>query len=281
MFASAALCAIVLVMAARSGGPVRSQEAMPPPSPQIKAAPPTPIAIEKVELEGSNPWNPDWDVMIEKALPLELLSKDLGGAVRDLCPRFGTMTLANRRAFWAYFFQALAAAEAGLEPTADVRHDDPEVAQIDTVSHRIVRQEGLLQLTYMDSERYRCAFDWDRDKDLKEGDPAKTILEPRNNLMCGMRILENQLVTHRKPLLTESSYWSTLRPGNPSFLVFLKQMANVPAACSANIEQLKTEAQTAITGAEDRDSQSSEQPAADIAAESGSIAYAPALASIP
>jgi len=231
MFASAALCAIVLVMAARSGGPVRSQEAMPPPSPQIKAAPPTPIAIEKVELEGSNPWNPDWDVMIEKALPLELLSKDLGGAVRDLCPRFGTMTLANRRAFWAYFFQALAGAEAGLVPTANVRHMDPELQVRDDVTHRMVRQEGLLQLTYMDQERYGCDFDWEQDRYLAEHDPAKTILQPKNNLLCGVNIIRNQLIDQHKPLLSSTSYFATLQPGTISVKVFLKQMANVPAVC--------------------------------------------------
>jgi hypothetical protein len=239
------LCAVVLVTAARSGESARSKDMTdltPPPSPQIKASPKTPIAVKKEELEGSNPWDPSWDVMIEKALPREMLSKDRAGAVRDLCPRFGTMTLANRRAFWAYFFQALAAAEAGLKPTADVRHNDPEVAVMDTVSHRIVRQEGLLQLTYMDSRRYRCAFDWERDKNLPEHDPGKTILQPRNNLMCGLRILDNQLIAQHRPLLTDSSYWVTLRPSTISFEVFLKQMANVPAACGARMVQDKPSA---------------------------------------
>jgi hypothetical protein len=272
--ASAALCAMVLVTAARSGEPVQSRDVSPPPNPQIKAAPQTPIAIEKVELDGSNPWDPAWDIMIEKELPHELLSRDRAGAVRELCPRFGTMTLANRRAFWAYFFQALAAAEAGLKPTADVRHNDPEVAVMDTVSHRIVRQQGLLQLTYMDSARYRCAFDWSRDKNLKEGDPAKTILEPRNNLRCGIRILDNQLVTQRKPLLTESSYWETLRPGHAGFLVFLKQMVNVPAACSANIERMKAETRATLKAAEDQASREIQQPAAEVTDEGSSAADA-------
>ena len=225
----------MLLTAVRSGEPAQSQVAPAPPSPQIKAAPPTPIAVQKAQLEGSDPWRPAWDEMIEKALPRELLSKKRAGAVRDLCPRFGTMTLANRRAFWAYFFQALAASEAGLKPTADVRHDDPDVAVPDTVTHRTVRQEGLLQLTYMDSRRYRCNFDWARDKNLPADDPDKSILQPRNNLMCGIRILDNQLIAQHKPLLSESSYWVTLRPGHPSFAMFLKQMANVPAACGAEV----------------------------------------------
>ena len=141
------------------------------------------------------------------------------------------MSDVDKRAFWAYTFQALAGAEAGLKPTTDVRHTEPEVAVKDTVSKRTVHQEGLLQLTYMDSDRYGCDFDWDHDKALPEKDPSRTILSPRNNLLCGVKIMENQILTQKKPLLSASSYWVTLRPGRPSYLVFAKQMKNVPTVC--------------------------------------------------
>jgi hypothetical protein len=101
------------------------------------------------------------------------------------------------------------------------------------VTKRVARQEGLLQLAYMDSERYGCNFDWEKDKDLPAHDPAKTILQPENNLLCGIRILDNQLIAQHKPLLSKSSYWVTLRPGTYSFQVFFKQMANEPEACGA------------------------------------------------
>jgi hypothetical protein len=96
-----------------------------------------------------------------------------------------------------------------------------------------VRQEGLLQLTYMDAKRYGCDFNWEQDKRLAEKSPAKTILTPENNLLCGVKILENQMLTQRKPLLSPSSYWVTLRPATQSYLVFAKQMKNVPAVCRA------------------------------------------------
>jgi hypothetical protein len=95
----------------------------------------------------------------------------------------------------------------------------------------MVRSEGLLQLTFMDAQRYGCDFDWDKDKQLPEKDPARTILQPRNNLTCGVKIIENQLIAQLKPLLSRSGYWSTLRPGGPSYRVFAKQMENVPAVC--------------------------------------------------
>ena len=56
--------------------------------------------------------------------------------MRALCPRFRHMSRTSRRAFWACFFQTLAGGEAGLEPAADLKHDDPQVAVIDRVTHR-------------------------------------------------------------------------------------------------------------------------------------------------
>jgi hypothetical protein len=219
--------------------------------PETKPAPPTPIAVKKEELGDDNPWNPEWTKFIEKALPGDLLSPKREREIKSLCPGFKRMSEVDRRAFWAYFFQALAGAEAGLKPTAEVKHTDPEVAIVDPVTHRVARQEGLLQLKYDDSQRYGCDFDWDKDKELAEHDPAKTILQPKNNLEYGIRILENQLVAQRKPVLSKSSYWVTLRPGTMSFSVFTKQLANLPAACGASPYRKKSPAEAAPAAASD------------------------------
>ena len=101
----------------------------------------------------------------------------------------------------------------------------------DGVSGRAVRSEGLLQFTYEDQKRYGCDFDWDADKTLKADDPGKTILQPKNNLECGVKILDHQMIEQHKPLLSGTGYWSTLRPGTVSYRVFVKQMTNVPLAC--------------------------------------------------
>ena len=58
----------------------------------------------------------------------------------------------------------------------------------------------MLQLTYMDAERYGCDFNWQHDRTLPEKDPARTILQPENNLLCGVKIMENQMLRQRKPL---------------------------------------------------------------------------------
>jgi hypothetical protein len=238
----------------------------------VKAAPPTPIARKKAELGDADPWNPEWDKLIEQSLPPELLSNKRERAVKSLCPRFKFMHDADKRAFWAYFFQALAGAEAGLRPTANVRHTEPQVAVIDTVTHRIVRQEGLLQLTYMDGPRYGCAFDWDADKKLPEHDPAKTILQPKNNLLCGLRILDNQLLVQHKPLLSKSSYWVTLRPHTISFDLFIKQMANEPAACGRMRVRVRRGAKSPPPASEASNAAPSPKPAADGAANGAAAA---------
>jgi hypothetical protein len=193
--------------------------AAPQPPQEIKAAPATPIAEKKSDL-GEQTWNAEWDRIVEEALTPEMLSGRVARDVRPFCPRFNTMSDGDKRAYWAYFFQALAGAEAGLVPTTNVRHTEVEAPEKDTVTDRMVRSEGLLQLTYMDAQRYGCDFDWDKDKQLPEKDPARTILQPKNNLTCGVKILENQLIAQKKPLLSRSSYWSTLRPGGPSYRVF-------------------------------------------------------------
>jgi hypothetical protein len=239
---------LVLAGCGRQVAQQPAQPSSPPPKPALKQAPATPIAEKKEEL-GQPSWDPQWDVIVEKALSPEMLSPRVARGVRSYCPRFASMSEADKRVFWAYTFQALAGAEAGLKPTTNVRHTEPEVAVEDTVTKRTVRQEGLLQLTYMDATRYGCDFDWKQDKGLAEKSPAKTILTPRNNLLCGVKILENQMLTQRKPLLSASSYWVTLRPATPSYLVFAKQMKNVPAVCRATtppVEEAKAKRPSSI-----------------------------------
>jgi hypothetical protein len=226
------LGAAVVPMAENDIPGARAQELAPSPAePAFKLAPATPIAEKKAELGDERTWNSAWDLWIEAALPDDLLSPKVARAVKPFCPRFSALSEGDKRAFWAYFFQALAGAEAGLVPTRNVHHTDAVLQVRDDVTHRLVRQQGLLQLTYMDQERYGCDFDWEKDKSLDEHDPNKTILQPRNNLLCGVNIIRNQLIDQHKPLLSSTSYFATLQPGTISVKVFLKQMANVPAVC--------------------------------------------------
>lgn len=228
------VCAIALAGGVSGCGKGNSGAASAPaaaPAVPVKAAPQTPLAEKKEDLGSDVAWTPAWDAFIEQSLPADLLSEKAARAVRMYCPAFAQEPEADQRAFWAYTFQALAAAEAGLKPTADVHHTERAVAVRDTVTHRASRQEGLLQLKYEDAQRYGCDFDFEADRRLPEKSAERTILQPQKNLACGMKIMENQIITQGKPLVVRSSYWATLQPGTKSYRVFAKQMANVPEAC--------------------------------------------------
>jgi hypothetical protein len=249
-----------------TGCPHHEEALQPQPLPKLPEMTPaavTPIAAKKEELR-AQAWDRDWNVIIQQALPPAMLSSRVAQDVRPFCPRFNRMSEQDRRDFWAYFFQALAGAEAGLIPTTDVRHTEPEVAVKDAVTKRMVRSEGLLQLTYMDAQRYSCDFDWDKDKLLAEKDPAKTILQPRNNLTCGVKILSNQLIAQRKPLLSRTSYWSTLQPGTISYRVFAKQMTNVPSVCrvapAADVSKVTTASAAPLPGTAVKSAQAQGRP---------------------
>ncbi len=221
---------ISLTACSRASQP-STKPAAQPQQPVTKPTPPTPIAEKKAELGDSKTWDPAWTAFIEKSLPADLLSAQAAHAVRPYCPRFAELSEPDKRAFWAYTFQAVAAAEAGLNPTADVHHTAAPVNKVDPETHRLSRQEGLLQVKYDDAKRYNCPFDYEADRRLPEHDPNRTILQPERNLSCGFLIMQNQIITQGHPLVARDSYWATLQPGTAGYRVFRKQMINVPADC--------------------------------------------------
>lgn len=225
------LAALTFLACGRTNGTDIPNRQNAPQAVVVKTAPPTPIQTKRIEVGGPT-WDPQWDAVVERSLPAAMLSSRVPRDVRRFCPRFYQMDVADKREFWAYFFQALAGAEAGLNATANVRHTEPEVSVRDGVTGRLVRSEGLLQLTYEDEKRYGCDFNWQKDKTLSLHDSQKTILQPVLNLQCGIRILDRQIIQAHKPILSSTSYWSTLRPANPDYAIFRKQMTNPPAACA-------------------------------------------------
>ena len=59
--------------------------------------------MKRVELGGS-PWNPEWDQIIEKALPAEMLSSRVPRGVRRFCPRFYEMGETDKRTLLGVLF---------------------------------------------------------------------------------------------------------------------------------------------------------------------------------
>src|ERR1035441_6465209 len=134
----------ILLTAAGCGKSWQAPAASTPP-PAMKPAPPTPIDVKRAEIGGPM-WDPAWDKIVELALPPELLSGQVTRDVRPFCARFDAIGEADKRAFWAYFFQALAGAEGGLKPASEVRHGQPAMEVKDAVTGVQGRTEGLLPL---------------------------------------------------------------------------------------------------------------------------------------
>src|ERR1700679_709538 len=97
------LCAL-LALAACSKQVAQQVQPAPVQEPALQTAPSTPIAEKKQEL-GQQSWDPQWDVIVEQALSPEMLSPAAARSVRSYCPRFGVISDADKRAFWAYTFQ--------------------------------------------------------------------------------------------------------------------------------------------------------------------------------
>jgi hypothetical protein len=224
---------VTAVLSVGCGGLASAQAASPADSrsgPPVKRIPPTPIAKKKAELGGPT-WKVRWTRIAEHAIPFSMLTQQVPNDVRHFCPRFYSMTDPAKRSFWAYFFQALSGAEASLDPRAKARHVEPKLARIEHVPADQVMTEGLLQLTYADSQRYGCSFDHEADRSLPADSLRRSILQPSNNLRCGVKILKNQIIDQQKPLVSPTSYWAPLRPGAPGYETFLHQMVNPPKEC--------------------------------------------------
>jgi hypothetical protein len=118
----------------------------------------------------------------------------------------------EKLAIWGELISAVALKESSWNPCD--RYLEKGMGT-DPVTGEHVYGEGLLQLSYQDTEgnpELKKLFDWEQDKKLKRDDCSKTILDPLRNLTGGIAILVNQ-VKHHKAIVLKKPYWSTL--GDP------------------------------------------------------------------
>src|SRR6202022_4674571 len=85
--AAFAVCASVALTACKKH---EQQHAAAPQAPATKPSPPTPIQEKKQELGGTT-WDPQWDQIVEQAVPPEMLSARVPRDIRRFCPRFYEM----------------------------------------------------------------------------------------------------------------------------------------------------------------------------------------------
>lgn len=155
-----------------------------------------------------------WTQMVYTVIKKEesyLLGQNVADDIEIFCPAYRKLNEQQRLNFWGQFFSALAYHESGWNPVS--RMVEANFTSKDSVTKMPVVSEGLLQLSYQDEPSYRldCGFDWSKDKNLAVKDPKKTILDPYNNLRCGIKIMSVQLKKYRSITMNSNVYWAVLK----------------------------------------------------------------------
>ena len=188
----------------------------PPLLPPVVKPPVIPFSFYPLIWEKKVDASKDWSTMIYNVIKKEepfLLGQNVADDIEIFCPAYRKLSEDSRLNFWGQFFAALAYHESGWSPVS--RMVEKNFTSKDSVTKMQVVSEGLLQLSYQDEKSYGfdCGFDWNKDKELAAKDPKKTILDPYNNLRCGIKIMSAQLKRLRSITLSRNVYWAVLKTG--------------------------------------------------------------------
>lgn len=157
---------------------------------------------------------------------------DGSGDTTNFCPAYFSLAANQKISFWVFLVSAIVRYESNFDPTS--RYEETTLG-IDPITGDTVMSEGLLQLSYQDSQNYPFCnqFDWNRDKNLAADDPGKTILDPKRNLACGIRILNEQVARTGLIAFDRGNYWSTLMPnGNYSRVARIQALTKQISFCN-------------------------------------------------
>lgn len=195
-----------------------------PPAQQAQLTPQAQTNLEK----GNHTWDPSWDQYVVDTVTDDMISenqlpKAAKADLTKLCPEFFKIPDDQRKMFWAYFFQAVAVPESGLDTTAG--YTETTMGK-DPITKQKIKSEGLFQLSYQDSLTYgdSCKFDWSSDKSLSgETKKDRTIFDPKKQIECAVGIMRKQLYTRGDILSGKAFYWAVLDTDRRGFKTFNKQ----------------------------------------------------------
>lgn len=168
---------------------------------------PEPLAWESA----SKPFRAEWSKYAMKIVTEEYAKFDRVQDATLFCPRFNSLTVPQKINFWGQLIAGMSYYESGWSPVSRMQET---TMGTDPVTGKPVYSEGLLQLSYQDTQWARyCEFDWSKDKFLSPTDPKKTILDPYKNLRCGIKILAAQVNRKKEIALKTGVYWAVIREG--------------------------------------------------------------------
>lgn len=146
---------------------------------------------------------------------LEIFSKATD--LPAICPKFQSLDRQHQILTFANFIGTVIYKESAFNPKSWMTETTMD---LDSVTGKQVKSEGLLQLSYQDVPNYAsiiqgfrniCQIDWSKDKSLDQNDPKKTIFDLSKNLTCGVEIMAYDM-TAKHAFGNATSYWAVLRP---------------------------------------------------------------------
>jgi len=161
--------------------------------------------------ETKSPQNIYWTGVTMAAIKKHWEVLDTAQDIDMFCPKYKTLDLEKRQTVWGEIISAISFYESGWNPKS--QYTEHQLG-IDQVTGLPLQSEGLLQLSYTDTRWATwCEFNWEQDR--KEQTYNLTILNPKNNLECGIGIMANQIKRKKNITLEKGMYWSTLKLEGP------------------------------------------------------------------
>lgn len=168
-------------------------------------------AETKLSWENKSPKNSEWTKFVLTEIESKYEKLEKAEDMETFCPQYKNLDKGQRIVLWGELIAAMAFYESGWNPNAQFTETG---LGNDEITGKVLTSEGLLQLSYNDIKWTRaCQFDWEADKN-NNGSRPTTILDPKNNLHCGITILSNQINKHKKIVLKKGAYWAVIKEGH-------------------------------------------------------------------
>lgn len=190
--------------------PTPTPQPVPEPDP-VPALPPPPTTEEVLrevtplwegKVSGAKEWTTHVDRELDR-LGQNLL--DVIPADKNLfCPKYQSLSYAQRKQYWAFMLSAMVRFESNFKTETSYTEDFN-----DSHGNRVISR-GLLQISIESGNAYGCGFK-----------TTKDLHDPKQNLSCGIRILDRWLGRDGRiagkvdgAWRGGARYWSVLRAGD-------------------------------------------------------------------
>lgn len=164
----------------------------------------------KLSWESKSKTNSEWSKIAIDSVNKNFRILDTAVDMIYFCPTYNDLTGKQKIIVWSELVSSIAYFESSWDPENEL---EEKSLGIDPVTGKTIKSQGLMQLSYGDSMRVKsCQFNWEQDNKNPQNTPS--ILQPKNNLECGITILTNQIKKHKMIVIQGGAYWSVIKKGH-------------------------------------------------------------------